>query len=351
MPAETSQGSAAAGDATKAPVVEAKQENKPDAASSTDEAILRLGSRLQREFATVTQKLVDAEESLADIELSIRSIETGSRQRLAAVRSSSEKSADRASGRFKAVGEGLSRIKGWVSKKEDKEEGKGSEGGADTRSLSRKGAEGDLEDRLGNCMRAVEAEIRDRERESTSLDRQLHEEQGKLIRTRAQEQHAREMQVRIGQTKQLSEDLDRRMAALDDMVRTFEAGGKPGATAPSKPKAPPAGLPNLEDRLQGAIDEAVKAVSVSEEKVARLEKSVANANAALVEERTRLQRIRSMQMRLREARHFSADLQRTLEGLSGVVNDLRARSGNLLRPREKRGTDAKPAQGSGKASS
>jgi hypothetical protein len=66
----------------------------------------------------------------------------------------------------------------------------------------------------------------------------------------------REMQVRIGETKQLSEDLERKMAALDSMVRSYESSTKTDTGIRSKPKdqAPP--IPKVEDRLQTAINDA-----------------------------------------------------------------------------------------------
>ena len=91
--------------------------------------------------------------------------------------------------------------------------------------------------------------------------------------------------------------------------------------------------------MQTAVDEANKAVTSQEKKVAELEKELERAKSGLVEERTRQQRIRGMQIRLRQARYFSTDLQRALAGLASTLDDLRLRAGSLLRP------DAK-AQGS-----
>jgi chromosome segregation ATPase len=290
----------------------------PAGAAATDEDILRLRSRLEREFAQVTQKLADAEETLVDIEVTLRSYETGSRTRLAAV---SGTTGEKITARLKAVGDGLSKIRDWVSKpKKDDEPAEASRGPRD------------MADRLDDALKAITAEIRDREREAAELDRKLHEAQKELIRARAQEQHARETQIKIGQTRQLSEDLERRMAMLDEMVRSFESPAKPDASARPKPKDGAPAVPRIDDRLQAAIDEALKAVAAQEKKVADLEKHVHAANAALVDERTRQQRIRGMQVKLRQARHFSQDLQRALTGLGSTLGDLGRRAGDLLRP-------------------
>jgi hypothetical protein len=302
----------------------------PDAGQATDEDILRLRSRLEREFALVTQKLVDAEETIVDIEVSLRTYETGSRPRLpgGGGASSSEKGTEKITARLKSVGDSFSKFKDWVVKPK---EGGAAEGGTPEGKPPVRGA-GDLEDRLEDALRSISSEIREREKEATELDRRLHDAQKELIKARAQEQHAREMQIRIGQTKQLSEDLERKMAMLDEMVRTFESSMKSETGFRTKPKEPPAGLPKLEDRLQAAIDEALKAVAHQEKKVEDLEREMAKANAALVEERGRQQRIRGMQVRLRQARHFSSDLQRSLSGLAASVEDLRRRASSLLRP-------------------
>ena len=298
-----------------------KPTSDPDAlpgASATDEDILRLRSRLEREFAQVTQKLADAEETLVDIEVTLRSYETGSRTRLAAV---SGTTGEKITARLKAVGDGLSKIRDWVSKPK----------AADDPEAASRGPR-DMADRLDDALKAITAEIRDREREAAELDRKLHEAQKELIRARAQEQHARETQIKIGQTKQLSEDLERRMAMLDEMVRSFESSAKPDTSVRPKPAAGGPGIPKIDDRLQAAIDEALKTVAAQEKKVADLEKHVHSANAALVDERTRQQRIRGMQVKLRQARHFSQDLQRALAGLGSTLGDLGRRAGDLLRP-------------------
>lgn len=300
----------------------------PAAESNTDEDILRLRSRLDREFAVVAQKLADAEETLVDIELALRAHETGSRPRLPAASAPEEKGTEKITSRLKAVGDGFAKIKDWVVKPGAKE-GEGDAAKAGT--PGSKGS-GDLEDRLEAAHRAIALELRDRERAATELDRKVHETQKELIRLRANEQHARDMQVRIGQTQQLSEDLDRRMAMLDEMVRTFESSTKTETGIRPKPKEQAPAAPKIEDRLQGAIDGALKAVTAQEKKLAEAEKELDRAKTGLVEERARQQRIRSMQIRLRQARHFSVDLQRSLAGLGASVDDLRRRAGNLLHP-------------------
>ena len=287
-------------------------------APATDEDILRLRSRLEREFAQVTQKLADAEETLVDIEVTLRSYETGSRSRLVAV---SGTTGEKITARLKAVGDGFSKIRDWMGKKKEDEP-------ADAASRGPR----DMADRLEDALKTITAEIRDREREANEFDRKLHEAQKELIRARAQEQHARETQIKIGQTKQLSEDLERRMAMLDEMVRSFEAPGKTDGSVRPKPKEASAAGPKIDDRLQSAIDEALKTVVAQEKKVADLEKQVQAANAAMVDERTRQQRIRAMQVRLRQARHFSQDLQRSLSGLGSTLSDLSRRAVDLLRP-------------------
>jgi hypothetical protein len=289
-------------------------------ASATDEDILRLRSRLEREFAQVAQKLADAEETLVDIEVTLRSYETGSRSRLVAV---SGTTGEKITARLKAVGDGFSKIRDWMAKPKKEEEA------VDPAARGPR----DMADRLEDALKTITAEIRDREREANEFDRKLHEAQKELIRARAQEQHARETQIKIGQTKQLSEDLERRMAMLDEMVRSFEAPGKtPDGAARPKPKEASAAVPKIDDRLQSAIDEALKTVTAQEKKVADLEKQVHAANAAMVDERTRQQRIRAMQVRLRQARHFSQDLQRSLSGLGSTLGDLSRRAVDLLRP-------------------
>ena len=121
------------------------------------------------------------------------------------------------------------------------------------------------------------------------------------------------------------------MAALDSMVRTYESSTKTDTGIRAKAKDQPA-PPKFEDRLQNAINDALKGVAEQEKKVAEIEKELERANASLVEERTRQQRVRTMQMRLRQARHFSVDLHRALSGMASSIENLRARAGNLLRP-------------------
>ena len=232
---------------------------------------------------------------------------------------------------LKAVGTGFNKIKDWVVKPKD--------GEADEPGSAPSADRGDLEDRLDDALRGVNNEIRDRERDTTELDRKLHDAQKELIRLRAQEQHVREMQLRVGQTKQLSEDLERKMAMLDDMVRTYETSTKTDTGIRAKPKEPAPALPKFEDRLESAINEALKSVATQEKKVAEIEAQLGRANTALVEERTRQQRIRSMQMKLRQSRHFSNDLHRALAAMSASIEDLKVRAGNLLKP-EARGSKA-----------
>jgi len=307
---------------------------EPAPESTTDEDILRLRSRLDREFAVVAQKLIDAEETLLDIELALRTHESGSRPRLPAPSAPEEKGTEKITSRLKAMGDGFVKIKEWVVKPGAKE------GEADA--AGSKGS-GDLEDRLEAVHRSIALELRERERGATELDRKVHEAQKELIRLRANEQHARDMQVRIGQTKQMSEDLDRRMAMLDEMVRTFESSTKSDTGIRTKPKEQGPAVPKIEDRLQGAIDGALKAVTQQEKKLAEVEKELERAQTGLVEERTKQQRIRSMQIRLRQARHFSVDLQRSLAGLGASVEDLRRRAVNLLHP------EARSSSAGGKA--
>ena len=296
---------------------------------ATDEEILRLRSRLDRELAMVTQKLTDAEEEILDMEIAVRAQENGSRPRLPSGTSPTEKGTERITSRMKAVGDGISKIKDWVVKREGKE----ADGGdADPEPRPAAKTTGDLEDRLDETLRSITLEIREREQKATELDRRLHEAQKELIKKRAEEQHVREMQVRIGETKQLSEDLERKMAALDTMVRSYETSTKTDTGIRTKSKDQAAGLPKVEDRLQSAINDALKLVADQEKKVAEIEKELARANASLVEERTRQQRVRTMQMKLRQARHFSNDLHRALSGMASSIESLRLRSANLLRP-------------------
>ncbi len=298
---------------------DAPETPKPAASvTTTDEDILRLRSRLEREIAQVAQKLADAEESVVDIEITLRSYETGSRPRIAAV---SDKSGEKITSRLKAVSDGLGKFRDWVSK--PKKEGEAADSPGAPRGPR------DMAERLEDALHGMSAEVRDREREASELDRKLHEAQKELIRARTQEQHAREMQINIGKTKQLSEDLERRMQMLDEMVRSFETPGKSDPLAKAKGAVP--AVPKIDDRLQAAIDEALKTVAAQEKKIAELEKQVQQANAALVEERARQQRIRSMQVRLRQARHFSEDLQRSLAGLGASLEDLGRRAAGLLR--------------------
>ena len=295
--------------------------------AATDEDILRLRSRIDRELAMVTQKLVDAEESIVDMEMAVRGTETGTRPRLPAAPSTSEKGTEKITARLKAVGTGLNRFKDWVVKPKD---GESAEAGSDGKASSED--RGDLEDRLDESLRVVSLEIRDRERDATELDRKLHEAQKELIRFRAQEQQVREMQLRVGQTKQLAEEMERKMALLDDMVRTYETSTKTDTGIRQKPKEQAPALPKFEDRLQNAITEALKAVAGQEKKVADIEKQLGHANTSLVEERTRQQRIRSMQIKLRQSRHFSNDLHRALAAMGSAIEELRVRAGNLLKP-------------------
>jgi hypothetical protein len=308
---------------------EARNPQGPDGSVSTpatDEEILRLRSRLDRELAMVNQKLTEAEETLVDMEIAVRAHESGSRPRQNGG-PSGEKSGDRIADRLKAVGSGLSRIRDWVVKPKD---GEPAETGSDAKPGSDPST--DLEDRLEEALRLISLDIRERERDATDLDRKLHEAQKELIKHRAQEQHVREMELRAGQTKQLSEDLDRKMALLDDMVRTFESSSKSDPGIRTKAKEPAADLPGFEERLRNTIDGALKAVAAQEKKVDEIESELGRANGALVEERTRLQRIRSMQIRLRQTRHFSTDLHRALSAMASSIEDLRMRAANLLNP-------------------
>jgi len=311
-----------------------------DPAAATDEDILRLRSRIDRELAMVTQKLVDAEEAIIDMEMAVRGQETGTRPRLPSAPTASpsgDKGTEKITARLKAIGTGLNRIKDWAVKPK---EGEGAESGGDARPEDR----GDLEDRLDESLRIVSLEIRDRERDATELDRKLHEAQKELIRVRAQEQHVREMQLRVGQTKQLAEEMERKMALLDDMVRTYETSTKTDTGIRSKPKDAAPALPKFEDRLENAINEALKAVAAQEKKVADIESQLGHANTSLVEERTRQQRIRSMQIKLRQSRHFSTDLHRALAAMGSAIEELRLRAGNLLKPESRtRDKSKKPA--------
>src|SRR5258708_33799206 len=77
--------------------------NESNAGAATDEDILRLRSRLDRELAMGTQKLTDAEESLTDMEIAVRAQETGPRPRLpSAPSSSTEKGTERITARLRA---------------------------------------------------------------------------------------------------------------------------------------------------------------------------------------------------------------------------------------------------------
>src|SRR5687767_11090207 len=107
---------------------------------ATDEDILRLRSKIDRELAMVTQKLVDAEESIIDMEMAVRGTENGSRPRLAAVPAPEETSTDKITARLKVVGSGLNKIKEWVVKPKEAEGQPGPEGKPEQR--------GDLEERL-----------------------------------------------------------------------------------------------------------------------------------------------------------------------------------------------------------
>jgi uncharacterized phage infection (PIP) family protein YhgE len=309
-----------------------------NAGPATDEEILRLRSRLDRELAMVSQKLADAEEEILDMELAVRAQENGSRPRPHSGTSPMEKGTEKITARIKAVGDGISKIKEWVVKREGKE-GEGDQAAPEPKSAARGG---DLEDRLDETLRSITLEIREREQKATELDRKLHEAQRELIKKRAEEQHVREMQVRIGETKQLSEDLERKMAALDSMVKSYESSTKTdtGIRARSKEQAP--AIPKVEDRLQTAINDALKAVADQEKKVGEIEKELERANASLVEERTRQQRVRTMQMKLRQARHFSNDLHRALAGMASSIESLRSRAANLLRPDLKAAREAAP---------
>lgn len=302
---------------------------KPTAAESeissgTDEDILRLRSRLDRELAMVVQKITDAEEEIVDMELAVRAQENGSRLKPVAA-SPAESGTDKITSRIKAVGDGISKIKDWVVK--------GKEGEAADAPETKPSAKtaGDLEERLEEVLRVVTLEIREREKVTTELDRKLYDAQKELIKKRGEEQHVREMQVKIGETKQISEDLQRKMAALDNLVRDYESSTKKDTGFRTKPKDPPV-EPKVEDRLQTAINEALKGVADQEKKVAEIEKELERAHVALVGERARQQRVRAMQIRLRQARHLSVDMQRALSGMASSIENLRARASNLLRP-------------------
>jgi chromosome segregation ATPase len=302
---------------------------KPTAAelengAGTDEDLLRLRSRLDRELAMVSQKLADAEGEIADMELAVRAQENGSRPKPGAA-SPVETNSEKITSRIKAVGDGINKIKEWVHKSKDGEAADAPEAKPPSKTP------GDLEERLEEALRAVTQEIREREKVTTELDRRLYELQKELIKKRSEEQHVREMQVRMGETKQLSEDLERKMAALDSMVKTYETSTKTDTGIRTKPKEQPA-VPKWDDKMQTAINDALKAVAEQEKKVAEIEKELERANGALVEERARQQRIRAMQIRLRQARHFSVDMQRALSGMASSIESLRARASHLLRP-------------------
>jgi hypothetical protein len=311
---------------------------KPTAAevensTATDEDILRLRARLDRELALVVQKLTDAEEEIVDMELAVRAQENGSRPKPSGGSSPLEKGTEKITARIKAVGDGISKLKEWVVKRDGKEDE--ASDAPEPKSVARSA---DLEDRLDETLRAITLEIREREKITTELDRKLYDAQKELIKKRAEEQHVREMQVKIGETKQLSEDLERKMAALDSMVRSYETSTKTDTGIRTRPKEQPA-APKFEDRLQNAINDALKAVAEQEKKVAEIEKDLERANASLVGERARQQRVRSMQIRLRQARHFSVDLHRALSGMATSIENLRIRAGNLLRPEMKAARD------------
>ena len=303
---------------------------KPTAAESeivsgTDEDILRLRSRLDRELAMVAQKLTDAEEEIVDMELAVRAQENGSRPRPGAP-SPGEAGTDKITARIKAVGDGISKIKEWVVK------GKEGEAADATETKPSGKTPGDLEERLEEVLRVVTLEIREREKATVELDRRLYDAQKELIKKRAEEHHVRDMQVKIGETKQASEDLERKRAALDNLVRDYESSTKKDTGIRTKPKEPAVVEPKMEDRLQAAVNEALKGVTDQEKKVAEIEKELERAHAALVEERARQQRVRAMQIRLRQARHLSVDMQRALAGMASSIESLRARASSLLRP-------------------
>src|SRR5262245_26487161 len=90
-------------------------------APATDEDILRLLSRIDRELAMVTQKLVEAEESVIDMEMAVRGQENGSRPRLPSAPPSEEKGTERITARLKAVGSGLSKLRDLVVKPKEGE--------------------------------------------------------------------------------------------------------------------------------------------------------------------------------------------------------------------------------------
>jgi hypothetical protein len=271
----------------------------------------------------VTQKIADAEETVREIEATLRSYESTVKAKRPA-----DKGTEKTSSPLKAVGEGFSKIKDWVTKPKEAHEPEVPSTGKVSNPDSRTGrVPRDLDERLEDMVQRIDAEIRDREREAGEIDRRLHEAQTELIARRANEQRVREMQIRIGQTRHLSEDLERKMAMLDDMVRSFEA--KTQTDTGLKPKQ--AQVPKIDDRLQTALVEAVKSVEVQEKRVAELEKDLEKAQASLVEERARQQRVRAMQIRLRTVRHLSADLQRGLGSLGPTIEDLRKRAASLLR--------------------
>jgi chromosome segregation ATPase len=284
----------------------------------TDEDVLRLRGRLDREFALVTQKIADAEETVREIEATLKAYETSVKPRRPA-----DKGTEKTSSPLS-----FSKIKDWVTKPKEAHEPEvpstGKVSNPDTRSGR---VPRDLDERLEDMVQRIAADIRDRERDAGDIDRRLHEAQTDLIARRANEQRVREMQIRIGQTRHLSEDLERKMAMLDEMVRSFES--KTQTDTGLKPKQ---AVPKIDDRLQTALDEAVKAVEAQEKKVAELEKDLERAQAALVEDRARQQRVRTMQIRLRQVRHLSADLQRGVGGLGPTIDDLRRRAAGLLKP-------------------
>src|ERR1043166_711184 len=235
-----------------------------NAGPATDEDLLRLRSRLDREFAVITQKLSDAEAAMLDVEIALRAGESGTRAGLPAVPSgTSEKGTERITARL-----GLSRIKDWVVKPGAKE-GEPAEAGAKPASEVRplpKGS-GDIEDRLDDALRLFAGEIRDREREAGELDRKLHDARKELIRLRANEQEAREKKVKYDQTKELREQLERQLSQLNETVRTIETSTKSDAGARQKPKEGMA-APKPEDPMQTAVQDAQKTVAAQEKKLA-----------------------------------------------------------------------------------
>ena len=127
--------------ATSAPEPLKPTAAESDISSATDEDILRLRSRLDRELAMVAQKLTDAEEEIVDMELAVRAQENGSRPTLGPA-SSVEKGTEKITSRMKAVGDGIGRIKDWVVKAKEGD-------ASDPSDLKSSGkTPGDLEERL-----------------------------------------------------------------------------------------------------------------------------------------------------------------------------------------------------------